>query len=47
MGSVKVTRVSEHHAMRAYGNGEVKIRTPSLDGGEWLALRPGRFDFII
>jgi hypothetical protein len=37
--------LSEHHAMKNYGV-EVEPQaflTSELDGGEWLASRPGRF----
>jgi len=41
-----VLYLTEHHAMKAYwgsGGKTTHFITSVLDGGEWLASRPGRF----
>jgi hypothetical protein len=37
----------KYHTMKAYGSGSIAPRIYSLgtDGGEWLILRSGRFNF--
>jgi hypothetical protein len=37
--------LTKHHAMKTYWGVEVQLHalTSALDGGEWLASRPGRF----
>jgi hypothetical protein len=38
--------LTKHHSIKTYGEVEVQLYaffTSALDGGEWLASRPGRF----
>jgi hypothetical protein len=45
MVNVKV-KVTEHHAMKPYGEMEVELHaflTSAVDGGEWLVSCPRRF----
>jgi hypothetical protein len=39
---------TKHHAMKTYWEVEVYLHalTSALDGGEWLASRPGRFTLL-